>query len=375
MADLKSHLITRITEGKLEDVFAQLRPCFPNGSENNNAVIVQQSAWKAANNKLNGGSLTFQDLQTIQNQISFILLRLIDQIPDTDFEKAISELDLSEIGTISLVNCDRKSAYDTFKSFFRQQQALPFQFYFIVGCPSQEPDSFAERLIYEVLEDVLMGEDNAIDFIREKGIVEGVEVERVEIPLLPMAFDADKSQLKFKKEFGKRLMRFNMTDVSLEDFIGEKAAQLKYDYFTFLYQLESDEWDTIATTPYIQWLVETFKKNKVKQPTFLFFFVVNMENAHIQKREDIMVEIHKIIAQNPESCGLIDALMPLQGTDLNRWVRERGERSQAKIDDLVKKFSANLALEGKLKADGTMDMTHVEPLQGKIFAHFMKKNL
>ena len=373
MADLKNLLITLISEGKLDDVFAQLRPCFPNGTEYSNAVILQQSAWKEANNKLNAGLFTFQDLQTAQNQIGFILLRLIEQIPDTDFEKTISELDLSEIGTISLVNCDRKTAYDAFKSFFRQHQTLPFQFYFIVGCPSQEPDSFAERLIYEVLEDVLMGEDKAIDYIREKDMVEGVEVERVEIPILPMAFDADKSQMKFKKEFGKRLMRFNMTDVSLEDFVGEKAAQLKYDYFTFLYQLESDEWDAVSTTPYIQWLVDTFKKNKVKQPTFLFFFIVNMENAHIQKQDNIMVEINKIIAQNTESCGLIDTLVPLQAADLSRWVRERGERSQAKIDDLVKKFSSNLSLQGKLKGDGSMDMTNVEQLQGKIFAHFMKK--
>lgn len=374
MTDLKNHLIALISEGKLDDVFAQLRPCFQNGTENNNAVILQQSSWKEANNKLNAGIFTFQDLQTVKNQIGFILLRLIDQMPDTDFEKTISELDLSEIGTISLVNCDRKTSYDAFKSYFRQYQTLPFQFYFIVGCPSQQPNSFGERLIYEVLEDFLMGEDNAIDYIREKEIVEGIEVERVEIPPLPMAFNADKSQVKFKKEFGKRLMRFNMTDVSLEDFVGEKAAQLKYDYFTFLYQLETEEWDAVCTTPYIQWLVDTFKKNKVKQPTFLFYFIVNMENAHVQKREDIMAEIHKIIAQNPESCGLIDAFMPLQAADLSRWVRERGERSQSKIDDLVKKFSANLSLQGKLKADGTMDMTHVEPLQGKIFAHFMKKN-
>jgi hypothetical protein len=374
MADLKNHLKSLISEGNLDDVFAALRTSFPDGSGNGNAVIIQQGAWKEANNKLNAGLFTLQDLQTEQNKINYILIRLIDQIPDADYEKTITELDLSEIGTISLVNCDRKDSYDAFKSFFRQHQTVPFQFYFIVGCPSQEPDSFAERLVYEVIDDVLIGEENAIDFTREKQTIEGINVERVEISNLPIAFDVEKSQMRFKKEFGKRLMRFNMTDVSLEDFVNEKAAQLKYDYFTFLYSLEADDWDILSTTPYIQWLVDTFKKNKVKQPTFLFYIVVNMENAHIEKRQDIMAEINKIIAQNPDTCGLIDTFKPLQETDLSRWVRERGERSQAKIDDLVKKFSSSLSIEGKLKADGTMDMTHVEQLQAKIFAYFMKKN-
>jgi hypothetical protein len=371
MADLKNHLKSLISEGNLDDVFAALRTCFPDGSGNGNAVIVQQGVWKEANNRLNAGLFSMEDFHKAQDDLVAILKRLIDQIPDADYEKTIAELDLSEIGTISLVNCDRKESYDAFKSFFRQHQTVPFQFYFIVGCPKQEPDSFAERLIYEVIDDVLVGEENAIDFTREKQTIEGISVERVEISNLPMAFDVEKSQLRFKKEFGKRLMRFNMTDVSLEDFVNEKAAQLKYDYFTFLYSLEADKWDIHSTTPYIQWLVNTFKKNKVKQPTFLFYIVVNMD---IEKHENIMAEINKIIAQNPDTCGLIDTFKPLQASDLSRWVRERGERSQAKIDDLVKKFSSSLSRDTKLKPDGTMDMTDVEQLQAKIFAYFMKKN-
>lgn len=373
MSDLKSQLKSLISEGRLDEVFEKLRPCFPNGTENGTAVIVQQAAWKEANNKFNGGLFTLQDLQTAQNTIGYILVRLIDQIPDTDFNKIIADLDLSELGTISLVNCNRNNSYNSFKSFFRQHQKLPFQFYFILGCPTQEPDSFAERLVYEVIEEVLVGEDTAIDFIREKEIVEGVEVERVNIPTLPIGMDADKSQLKFKKDFGRRLQRFNMTDVSVEDFVNEKAAQLPYDYFTFIYQLEADSWETDVTPQYLQWIVETFKKNKVQQPTFLFYIVVNMENAYIQKREDIVTDMQNILNTHQDSCTLIDGFTPIQGTDISRWVRERGERSQAKIDDLVKKFTNNLALKGKLKSDNTVDMCDVEQLQAKIFAHFMKK--
>ena len=66
---------------------------------------------------------------------------------------------------------------------------------------------------------------------------------------------------------------------------------------------------------------------------------------------------------------------PFNPADISRWIRERGERSQAKIDDLVKKFISSLSVEGKLMADGSMNMTDVEQLQGKVFAHFMKKEL
>ena len=314
MSDLKNLLKNSISEGRLEDVFDKLRACFPNGSDNNNAVIIQQSTWKEVNNKFNGGLFTLQDLQTEQNTISFKLLRLIDQIPDMDFEKTISELELSEIGTISLVNCNRNTSFTSFKSFFRQHKTIPFQFYFIVGCPSQEPDSFAERLIYEVIDDVLVGEDSAIDFVRWKENVAGVEVERVDIPSLPIGMDVDKSQLKFKKDFGKRLQRFNMTDVSLEDFVNEKAAQLPYNYFTFLYQLEADDWESDVTTQYLEWVVETFKKNKANQPTFLFYIVVNMENAHIQKQDAVISEIQKILTNHADSCTLIDNLLPVQSS-------------------------------------------------------------
>jgi hypothetical protein len=368
--NLKDQSKRLIREDNLDEVFNLLRPCFPSETMENKAVIIQSSNWKRIQDETLLGILTAEQFNVEKNKIRSILLTLIDRLPDIDYENDLTLLELNDIGIISLVNCNRVSPYNSFKTFFKGHQKQPFQFYFIIGCPHQEPDSFAERLVYEVIEDVLVGEESAIDFVRGKELIQGIEVERVDIPLLPLGMDADKSQLKFKKEFGKRLARFNMTDVSLEDFVSTKAAQLPYNYFTFIYQIEADDWDD-STAPYLQWIIDTFKKNQVHQPTFLFYFVVNMENAYVQLHDGVMSELQKITTLNIDACTVIDKLMPIQSDDLSRWIRSYGERSQAKIDTVVKKFSSSLALQGKLKTDGTMDMTDVEQFQEKIYAHYI----
>ena len=369
--NLKDQLKRLIGEDNLDDVFNLLRPCFPSESMENKAIIIQSSNWKRIQDETLMGLLTAELFNVEKNKIRSILLTIIDRLPEVDFEKDLASLEMNDIGVISLVNCDRVLPFNSFKTFFKGHQKQPFQFYFIIGCPQQEPDSFAERLVYEVIEDVLVGEESAIDFVRGKELIQGIEVERVDIPLLPMGIDADKSQLKFKKEFGKRLARFNMTDVSLEDFVSAKAAQLPYNYFTFIYQIEVDDWDDTTAT-YLQWIVETFKKNQAHQPTFLFYFVINMKNAHIAQRADVMSELQKILICHDGACNIIDKLTPIQPEDLSRWIRSYGERSQAKIEAIVKKFSNSLSLQGKLKADGTIDMTDVEQFQEKIYANYIK---
>lgn len=370
--NLKDQLKRFIGEDNMEGVFAALRSCFPSESMENKAVIIQTSQFKRIQDETLMGLMTDETFNVEKNRIRTILLTLIDRLPEVDFENDLDFLEMSDIGVISLVNCDRISPFNTFKSFFKKHQKLPFQFYFIIGCPHQEPDSFAERLIYEVIEDVLVGEESAIDFMRGKELIQGIEVERVDIPLLPMGMDAEKSQLKFKKEFGKRLARFNMTDVSLEDFVSAKAAQLPYNYFTFIYQIEADDWDDTTAT-YLQWIIETFRKNNVHQPTFLFYFVINMENAHVQLRTEVMEEVQKILTPNDDACTVIDQLMPVQPDDISRWIRSYGERSQAKIDAVVKKFSNSLALQGKMKDGSTIDMTDMEQFQEKIYAHYVRR--
>lgn len=365
--NLKDKLKKLIAEDNVDEVFNSLRSCFPTESMENKAVIIQSSHWKRIQDESLLGILTSEQFNVEKNKIRTILLTLIDRLPDIDYESDLASLELDGLGIISLVNCNRVQAYNSFKTFFNKHQKRPFQFYFIIGCPHQEPDSFAERLVYEIIEDVLVGEDNAIDFVRGKEFIQGIEVERVDIPKLPLGIDAAKSQLKFKKEFGKRLARFNMTDVSVEDFVSVKAAQLPYNYFTFIYQIEADDWDE-STATYLLWIIDTFKKNQAYQPTFLFYFVINMENAHIQLREGVMSELSTITTPHSDACTVIDKLNPVRTDDVSRWIRSYGERSQAKIDTIVKKFVNSLAFQGKLKPDNSIDMTDVEQFQEKVFA-------
>ena len=158
----------------------------------------------------------------------------------------IERLDIdTEIGEIHLVNCNREKVrnrfWDAFDEFLDQEN--PFQFYYLLACPSQQPTSFGERMIYELIDEELDGELSAISYVNR------TDSSRVRIEDLPIGRNLRNSQKDFKKYFTRR---FGI-DTSFEDYLqtGLPKLEKKYEYIVTVFDINASKWNNELMQEYM----------------------------------------------------------------------------------------------------------------------------
>lgn len=286
-------------------------------------------------------------------------------------EQKIRELNLEvdgNVGEYHLVNCDRKPPRDNFWEAFDEyaERHNPFQFYFVVACPTQQPNSFAERMIYEVVIEELEEEFGAIDFVRHP------ITRRVKVEDLPLGRNLPKSQKEFKKYFARR---FNITDAetSFEDYLRTGLPKLEYQYISTVFEISASDWDAPLMQEYLQWIIEAFSNTPKEVPTFQFFFAIFLRDAHLEPlvapSQKIMDSLKEVINKNNHSCTLITQLIPVTTELVEKWIRDLGEYNQSKIDDLMKLLIHSLPEDKKAKFDkiNALDMSDIERFQEMIY--------
>ncbi len=104
---------------------------------------------------------------------------------------------------IHWVNCDRIGENRNFRSTYRRRrnQRQGGQFFFINVCPMQRPESFAERVVLEILERYDEEEKQAI-LVRRKSQSKRLLIE--DLPFDPMGLTESKrlTAKYFQKRFG-----------------------------------------------------------------------------------------------------------------------------------------------------------------------------
>ncbi len=313
---------------------------------------------------------------TIETEISSIRKKIEASygIPVTDakglLEQRIKELNLEmnrHIGEYYLVNCDRKPPCKDFWEAFEvyTNQHNPFQFYFVVACPTQQPNSFAERMIYEVVIEELEEALDAISFVRHP------ITHRVKIENLPIGRNLAKSQKEFKKYFARR---FHLTDAetAFEDYLHTGLPKLEYQYVSTVFEISANDWNEQLMREYFQWIIDVFSKTPKEVPIFQFFFAIFLRDAHVEPlaatSQKIINSLKDIVTKNNHSCTFISQLTPVTTDLVEDWIRDLGEYNQANIDGLIKLLIQSLPEEKKAKFDKikALDMSDIEQFQKAI---------
>lgn len=273
----------------------------------------------------------------------------------------------AEIGEIHLVNCNREKVRDRFWNKFDENldRQNPFQFYFLVACPSQQPDSFSERMIYELIDEELDGEFSAINYRNRP------DSNRVKIDDLPLGRNLRNCQKDFKKYFTKR---FGM-EAPFEDYLQTGLPKLdqQYEYVVTVFDLNASKWNTELMKEYLQWIIDSFSKASKDVPQFLFFFAFFVKNAHGEnlsgKELEALEGIQAIVNQNSEKCSLLTQLLPVPTDLLEDWIRDLGEGNQSKIEDVIKSIVMGLPEEKQQRFRDTqiLDMTDIERFQAIVY--------
>lgn len=284
-------------------------------------------------------------------------------------EGLVRELTIDQdIGEVHLVNCNREPPARNFWKAFDEFTGRNnrFQFYFIVACPTQQPASFAERMIYEVIIEELEEQIGSMHYVRQ------ADSRRVCVEDLPLGRNLSNSQRDFKKYFSRRFS-LGETETSFEDYLRTGLPKLRYEYVATVFDLNAGRWDTEMMGQYLNWIMDTFTDTPVNVPNFIFFFVIFLRNAHVQplqgREKAIFEDIAAIVGQNLQRATLISELVPVPVELLEDWIRDLGELSQSRIEDVVKAIVAELSPEkqDKFRQDKLLDMTDVERFQALIY--------
>ena len=243
-----------------------------------------------------------------------------------------------------------------------------FQFYFLTACSTQMPSRFAERMIYEVIAEELDDSTEAIHYKTIKGEDNG----RVDSEDLPMKRNLEKTKEAFKKYFCERF-DFQDTSFDLQKFIQQGVPRLEYQYVVSVFKMPPlSKWKDFLAD-FFDWVVDTFKNEHEDLPTFIFFFVMIIENAHLpealSEKEKNVISILENIASSHSNSTLFRKFNPVKGEDVKLWFNELGEENPEKIDDVVDSFVRGLEPKRQeiYEKKKILDMSVVEILQEFVF--------
>lgn len=357
---LKTELRQSLAAADAPSVLARLKAVLSEESTYFDAVFTQSGNLKTLENQQIAGIIGASDLKVQQTRIVDALLKLIDNLTPEDLkntnitalEKQIAALKLSPLGKIKLVDCDRESTYSDFKTAYRSIRNLPFQFYFITAQSSAQPANFAERVIYEIIDNTLKGSDLAINFPRK--VCKRTAAERVDVPFLPFDDFGDLSDNEplFRQHFAERMQRFGLDKTPIETLVSEPSARLPYRFFTFLFRIDFDEWGwTDDLTAYLEWIVKTFKANPTKDPllTFQFVFIISSAKNNVSENPQIRSGIERILRgcndAEKQPAVWLEKLAAVPTTDVNAWfLKLTNDQYQAQIQRIISDATAGLAV-------------------------------
>lgn len=171
-----------LTEGKWSALFEGLTSRLQ-GSPANTLFLLRAQHREVYQQQMEG-TISSENGRVRIAQISRSLLQLIDGLTEADLhdgQTPVTENPLDALlrqlpihiplTPLYLVNCNRIRSLRFFRRSFgrRQEECCRFQFYYILACPTQEPEGFAERLVYELMGEQADSHHHSVNYRRGDG--------------------------------------------------------------------------------------------------------------------------------------------------------------------------------------------------------------
>lgn len=295
---------------------------------------------------------------------------LVSESSESVLEEALRNISIPKgIDLINLVNCNRQNVvnrfWDSYDAFTESKN--PYQFYFMVACPTQQPDSFAERMVYELRKEEADNDPDAVEFRRRS------DGQRVAFDELPLGRNLRNAQKAFKSYFAERFA-LQQANSSFEEYLESGLPTLGYDYVAMNFDIQVSDWNNKMMNEYFQWIVDSFSPSNEQGATFWFIFVIFIRNLHdgtLDKRhQQVLGEVEKLVRANPQKCALISEMNPVEVSWLEDWLLGIDEEKNiGKIRAVINTFKASLSEEARKKYESSqlLDMTDIERLQAIIY--------
>lgn len=274
-----------------------------------------------------------------------------------------------------LVNCDRRQFLRFFRRCFGRWQEAPcrFHFYYILACPTQEPEGFAERLVYELADQYADSHLHSVNY----RICDGDG--RVRIEPLPLGLTASDAKEGFRKYFAER---FSLGSASFEEYLRTGLPRLRWEFVATALSVTAGDWHPEVVEDYLQWLMDAFSEAEGQTPTFLFFFVIWLKNAHLPEKirnagREALESVQQLVERNAARAALISPLPPVPADDLEEWLEKLGGADQVQKDNIINAIAAGLQgdeLARFQSPEKLLDMERIENLQERVWHHFVARS-
>lgn len=367
-----------LAKDRFAELFREMEQSLNSRSEAFNQLVRLRNRHSKVYQDEMEGTVSRENAVIEYNQISKALIAAIDMLAETDLGEGGALQDTLDtlvqslvidvpMTPLFLVNCNRRKELRSFRRSFgqRQEDCCRFQFYYILACPTQEPEGFAERVIYELMGEYADTHHHSIHYRRNDDA-------RLRIENLPLGFTLKDTKEAFKKYFAER---FNLGNTSFEDYLRTGLPRLQYEYVATTMQITAGDWDPDIVEDYLKWLMDSFSETDGRTPTFLFFFVVSLKNAHWPekiRRDDVEVldSVHALIEANEHRAALFSPLPPVPADDLEDWLEKLGSVSQTQKNAILQAIGNQLESEELARfssEDRLLDMERIEDLQERVW--------
>jgi hypothetical protein len=389
----KKNLRDLLAEARQEDAFDGL---FDQVKDSSSAVLdalcVLKGRFKKNEKSWGANIIDQRDYDLESSRINAALLALINELRESDLKDDFAEALASiqkmppPLPPVALVNCNRQGAHADFVRAYEAQGGHPAQFYFFAGCPSQKPASFSERVVYEIVHEVLSDNKTAIfyDIVEEE--IGPRRVERLLVRPLPYAnFGA--CQTQFQACVAEMLASYRQHlpeqggDISVDGLVDMPAGQLPVQLFTLAFRIDFAElaWGD-KLRDYLRWIVTTFHQRRFTPPAFQFVFLVQANGHHRQPDPSVQAlaaflktlnaELNGGQPDAPYPCAWSEQFQPVSPQQLEDWLRLRYkvDPGTSALRSSVDRFVEQLRRTNRLGPNNAIDMADAEDFAKMVYA-------
>ena len=241
------------------------------------------------------------------------------------------------------------------------------QLYLTATCPSQEPEGFVERAVYELLKEELQGQIHSLDYRRRAAD------NRLVIERFPLGRNVARSKAEFVKYFAERYGLSH--ECAFEEWVRGGMAGVGSPYVVAAFFLEHDEWNQDVMGEYLRWMADCFAAgNAPEAPCLIVFLIVHVKHAERQTLPDDLREVRdgaeQVTRQDPKRISWIAPLPPVPVHDLEAWLEKVGETDTGQKEQLVKLMRCRMATDEERRRfdqEKLINMEHIIRFQQKVY--------
>ena len=247
----------------------------------------------------------------------------------------------------------------------------PNHFYFLSACPTQLPPSLGERMVYEMLGELL---DESMSAVHCR--FDPKNHDRVKLEKLPLGYSLEKSQELFR-EFCAHWFGWDDKQPFADAIAANRLPLARHKYAVLPFCLRKKEWKPFFPD-YFDWMAEQLAQRPPGGPTLLVFLVCYHENLHRERDEksaEILAAVDALCQKHPNA-GHFYPLDPVEESDLRYWFNDLGERNNARINPVLDTLLDSLPPEElqqfRQSAAKLLNMDRVELVQELVFEMYNK---